>query len=209
MNLGLARGLAAVALVAVAAAASACKSSAKKPLLDDISPLDSAAALPVLPQPVPWNPALCPPLPEREQTAAFSDLTFAGTCAFHHAGSVACNARGDDFYAIVHRKLEEGATADLYINVEFFSGAGTYAKTTEVLFIIQRGTSLYRWSNMHASMTLGTQGGGGLSASESLAYRGQGALPLVGQLEPMVLEPEPGTNTTGTISLSGTLGCAP
>ena len=191
-------------------AAPACKSSATEtsPLLGDPVPLGSGAALPALPLQTPWDPTLCPPVAERQASAAFSDFTFGGTCAFRHEGRAICKARGDDFYAIVRRKLEDGSSAELFINVEYYSGAGTYEKKTEILFIIQHGQSLYRWSNMQATMTLGMEGGG-LSASDKLAYNAQGPTPLVAILPPTELEAEPGTKTSGKITLSGTLGCAP
>jgi hypothetical protein len=191
-------------------AATACKSSATEApsLLDDPVPLGSGAALPALPLQTPWDPALCPPVPEPQAAAAFSDLTFGGTCAFRHEGRGVCRARGDDFYAIVRRKLADGSSAELFVNVEYYSGAGTYEKKVEILFIIQHGQSLYRWSNMQATMTLGMEGGG-LSASDKLAYNAQGPTPLVAILPPTELEAEPGTKTSGKITLSGTIGCAP
>ena len=198
------------ALVVSAAllAATACKSSTSDPpLLDDPIPLGSGA-LPALPLQTPWDPALCPPLPEPAAAAAFSDFTFGGTCAFRHEGRAVCKARGDDFYAIVRRKLPDGSSAELFINVEYYIGAGTYEKNTEILFIIQHGQSLYRWSNMHATMTLGMEGGG-LSASDKNAYNAQGPTPLVAILPVTELEAEPGTKTSGKITVGGTIGCAP
>lgn len=193
-------------------AAPSCKASKTEPAppassLDELVPLGSDAALPALPLQTPWDPALCPPIAEPPAAAAFSDLTFGGTCPFRHEGRVICRARDDDFYAIVRRKLAEGATAELFINVESYNGAGTYDGTTEILFVIRYGQSLYRWSNMHASMVLGAEGGG-LSVRDKTAYGAQGTIPLVARLPLTELEPEPGTKTTGKITVGGMMGCA-
>jgi hypothetical protein len=190
-------------------AASSCKTNKTEPapVLEEPLPLGWDAALPALPLQMPWDPALCPPIAEPPAAAAFSDLTFGGTCAFRHEGRVICRARDDDFYAIVSRKLAEGSTAELFINVESYNGAGSYEGATEILFIIRHGQSLYRWSNMHASMVLGNEGGG-ISVKDKGAYAAQGTIPLVARLPLTELEPEPGTKTTGKITVGGMMGCA-
>lgn len=176
-------------------------------LLDDVSPLDSASAMPVVGVQDPWDPAYCEVPPEQERTASFSELEVAGTCRFVHHGAATCQARGDDFYAIVRRRLSDGNQLELYINVEFYTGPGTYDKKVEILALIKRGTSLYRWSNNQASVTLGF-GQGGLSTSDKMAEQAQGGTPTTLQLTLTTLTAESGTPTRGALSLNGVIGCS-
>jgi hypothetical protein len=175
-------------------------------LLPDISPLDSASAMPVVGTQQPWDPAYCEVEPEGERTASFSELAVAGACAFDYHRAAICNAAGDDFYVLLRRRLADGHELELYINVEFYTGPGTYEKKVEIVALLRRGTSLYRWSNNETSVTLGT-GLGGLSTSDKMAEQGQGGTPTTVQLVPTTLAAEPGTPARGEITLRGTIGC--
>jgi hypothetical protein len=175
-------------------------------LVDDVSPLDTASALPLPAQQEPWDPALCDVAPEPDKGASFSDLTFAGTCPFRHRGPATCRARGDDYYAIIRRKLRDGNEVELYINVEYYTGPGTYEKKAETLVLIRRGQSLYRWSNQQGTLTLGF-GEGGMSAASKRATQAQAGTPTLVDLATTDLAAEPGTPTRGTIVVSGTIGC--
>ena len=175
-------------------------------LVDDISPLDSASAQPFAAQQEPWDPASCEVLPEPDKSASFSDLTFTGTCMFHHRGPATCRARGDDYYIILRRKLADGSDAEVYINVEFYTGPGTYEKKTEILFLVRRGQSLYRWSTTDATMTLGF-GEGGISSTSRYAEQAQAGTPTTAQIPKTELVAAPGTKTSGAIQMSGTIKC--
>ena len=204
------------AAVATALAATSCKPRQEqaKPspaqvassLIDDVSPLDSASAVPIRKDQTPWDLDGCRVAPERDRGASFSELTFTGTCAFEHHGPATCHAAGDDYYAVLYRPLEDGNELELYINVEFYTGPGTYDRKVEVLALVRRGTSLYRWSNEQATVTLG-YGQGGLSTSDKSAAQAQGGTPTTVQLAPTVLTAQPGTATRGTLTLTGIIGC--
>lgn len=175
----------------------ACKAQAeKKPtpaevtssLLDDVSPLDSASAMPTATGQAAWDPAFCDTAPEKERGASFSELAVTGTCNFQFTGSALCNARGDDYYAILRRKLRDGNELSIYINVEYYTGPGTYDRKVEMLALVRRGQALYRWSNTQATVTV---------AESAMAL----------ELTPTILNAEPGTPTTGAITLAGPIGC--
>jgi hypothetical protein len=174
--------------------------------VEDLSPLDSASALPAAPKQVPWQPAFCEVVPEAEQGASFSDLNVDGTCRFHYVARAECRGKADDYYAILERKLSGGYSLEVYINVEFYTGPGTYDRKVEILALVRRGLSLYRWSNQHASATLGF-GEGGLSTSDPDAKQAEASTPTRVELPPIELAAEPGTATSGTITLSGSIGC--
>jgi hypothetical protein len=175
-------------------------------LLGDLSPLDSASATPIVGRQDPWDPAYCEPQPEKERRASFSELAVTGTCNFEYHDAAVCNARGDDFYAVVRRRLADGNELELYINVEYYTGPGTYDRKVEFLALLRRGTSLYRWSNNQATVTLGT-GQGGLSTSDKMAEQAQGGVPTALQLAPTTLNAEPGTPARGAMTLTGSIGC--
>jgi hypothetical protein len=204
-----------LALFLAVVACASCKSRAEpqpspaqiaSSLLGDVSPLDSASALPLAPNQVPWQPAFCEVVPEAEKAGSFSDLTASGTCSFRYVGPAECRGKADDYYAIIERRLVGGYKLELYINVEYYTGPGTYDGKVEILALVRRGLSLYRWSIQHATATLGL-GEGGLSTVDKDAKQAQATTPTVVQLPPVELAAEPGTPTSGTITLSGTLGC--
>jgi hypothetical protein len=175
-------------------------------LVPDVSPLDTASALPLAARQVPWEHGSCNVLPEVDRGASFSHLTFTGECAFEQLGPATCNGHGDDWYAVVQRKLADGNEVELYLNVEYYTGPGVYDRKVELLVLIRRGLSLYRWSNKQASVTLGFAEGGISPARKTTEQTGAGT-PTVAQLREAVLEAEPGTATRGRIVLGGTIGC--
>lgn len=178
----------------------ACKAKSDKPapvassLVEDLSPVDSASALPAPVKQEPWDPKFCEPAPETE--AANSELTVSGTCAFTQKALATCRARGDDYYSIVRRRLADGHELELYFNVEFYAAPGKYDKKVEVIALLRRGLSLYRWSNMEASVTLALEG----ADKET---------PTLMSFDRMELKPEPGTTTAGTITIEGKVRCVP
>lgn len=209
------RSLVPLIVAAVLVSAPACKSKPepeKTPaqvasaLVDDVSPLDVASAMPAAVAQEPWDPALCDLVPEREKAASFGELDVSGACSFKHQSPAKCNARGDDYYAIIERKLTDGSTVELYLNVEAYTGAGVYEKKGQILVLVRRGQSLYRWSNQESTVTLGFTEGG-VSSEEKNVPKAQGATPTSVQIEPTVLPAEPGTATRGSIALRGTIGC--
>lgn len=175
-------------------------------LLGDVSPLDTASSLPPGVGREPWDPALCDVAPEADKSASFGDLTFTGACPFHHRGPATCRGREDDYYAVIRRKLADGSSVELFLNVEFFTGPGTYEKKAELLVLIRRGQSLYRWSNMQGTATLG-YAEGGVSAQGKHTEQASSPTPTLVTLSPTELAAEPGTPTRGVIGVSGTIGC--
>jgi hypothetical protein len=176
-------------------------------LVGDVSPLDSAAAMiPRAGKQEPWDPTYCAVKPEPDEGASLSELTFSGTCAFHHRDPAACRAEGDDYYIILRHQLADGNEAEIFINVEHYAGAKAYEKKAEVLFLIRRNQSLYRWAKRNASVTLSFQEGG-LSSADSPTDKVKERTPTVAQMPPTELVNEPGTSTSGKIVLSGTVRC--
>jgi len=175
-------------------------------LVDDVSPLDQASAAPLAGVQEPWDPSTCDVVPERDKGASFSELDLHGACTFKHHGPALCKGRGDDFYALIHRKLSDGSELDLYLNVETYSGAGVYEKKGQLLVTVRRNQSLYRWSNQEATVTLGFQEGG-VSSDDKNVPAAQGATPTMVTIAPVDLPAEPGTSTRGTIALAGNISC--
>jgi hypothetical protein len=199
----------AIAAVAVLAATGCRKESHKgEPLFEELAPSASASAVPIpavtwLP---PWDEALCPPAPEDEGTASLSDLTLTGTCAFRHVGAAACQARGDDFYITIERKLLGGEPVILHVNVEAYTGSGVYEEKAQVVFMIRRGQALYRWANYWGTMTLG-HGSAGMSPARTRAMQSNAGPPTVVEVPPIELTAEPGTPASGTITIRGAIAC--
>ena len=187
-----------ISIFVIGLALVSCKSKSDKPspaavassLTEDLSPVDSASAIPVAPKQEPWSPKFCEAAPETE--SGKSDLTVSGTCAFTQHALATCRARGDDYYVIVRRYMADGYELEIYFNIEFYTGPGTYEKKVEVAALMRRGLSLYRWSNMTATATVSLEGD-------------EKQTPTVLKLERTELKPEPGTPTTGTITLDGTI----
>lgn len=135
-------------------------------------------------QPLPSG--ICPPTSE-PAGAAGSDLTFAGACAFHQAAAAYCRTAPDDFYAFLRRAMGAGATLDLYVNVEFYKGPGTYRRT-QALMVVQDGPTLYQWSNYDVTATVARDG-------RSVT------------LPPTELLTQPGQAGAGPERLQGSIGC--
>lgn len=134
----------------------------------------------------PFPGSLCPPQPE-PSGASGSDAEFAGPCAFRQAGPVYCRSSLDDFYLLVRRLLPGGASLNLYVNVEFYSGPRSY-RNVQVLLLVQDGPTLYQWSNFRAEGTVG--------AREAWM-----------RLPPTELRPETGRAGSGVETVSGTFAC--
>jgi hypothetical protein len=197
------------ALALACAVSIGCKKQPKEQLvLEDLAPSASAAAsvIPALTWLPPWDPALCPPAPEPEGPASFSDLVFDGTCAFHHEGAAACHGRDDDFYITIERKLPNGDPAILYVNVESYTGPGVYDEKAQVVFMIRHGKALYRWANYWGNITLG-HGSKGMTPGRTAAAQTGSSTPTSATLPLIQLTAEPGTPASGTISIRGSIGC--
>lgn len=180
----------------------ACKSRSDKPtpaavtssLVEDISPVDSASALPVAAKQEPWSSAFCEAAPETEK--GNNELNVSGTCAFTQHALATCRVRDDDYYIVVRRATVDGHELELYINVEYYSAPGKYEKKVEIIALLRRGLSLYRWSNMEATATLSLEGG-------------EKVTPNLMTFDRIELKPEPGTSTSGVIALEGKIRCLP
>jgi len=174
------------AIVFCAAVLAACGEQAPKVIVLTSNPPATPSVAPVGPIPL-WQVGQCPdpePVP-----AQASNLTFSGVCNFSQTGALTCNAAADDFYLYTRRTLASGLPVVFYINVESYHGPGTYNDNVQVLMTIQDGRGLYRWSDYHGAMTVGP---------------GERTATL---LKTAVMQPEPGTPTSGTEFVSGTIGC--
>jgi hypothetical protein len=134
----------------------------------------------------PWQPTLCPPLPEPAGPKV-SRLGLEGACPFEHSGPARCKVSQDDLYLTVSRPAREGAVVTLYVNVERYRGPGRY-DAAEVQLSVQDRAALFRWS------------GGAQVTVES----GEAAVAF----DRVLLSPEPGTSTEGDEWLEGAAACA-
>jgi hypothetical protein len=134
----------------------------------------------------PLPTGVCPPLAE-PSGASGSDFTVSGPCTFHQAARVYCRAAGDDFYVLLSRSLPEGRTLDLYVDVEYYAGPGTY-RGAQTLLLIQDGTTIYTWSNFRSEATVEPRGAGVRVPRTELL-------------------PEAGRGGSGTEVVGGRLGC--
>jgi len=141
------------------------------------APPAAQAALP------PWQPEFCalPPEPSGGQ----SNMTVTGPCAFHHQASTKCRGVADDFHVVMLRRAAGDATVGLYINVEFYHGAGDYTNA-QAFLTLTNGKAYYHWSSDSVRITV-TPG------LKSVVF------------PPTRLEAEP--PNTGTEVVEGTLWC--
>ncbi len=100
-----------------------------------------------------WHPEVCPPPPE-EGTGP-SSLTVTGPCAFEHHGAVSCESTGDDFIVTMVRPAADGAQLMIYLNVEHYTGPGSY-EDAQMFLSVQHNTFIYRWSNDSFPITVGS-----------------------------------------------------
>ncbi len=175
-----------MALVLCAAVLAGCGGEAPKVIVLTSNPSATPSIAPVGPIPL-WKAGQCPdPEPVPGQA---SNLAFSGMCTFSQTGALTCNAAADDFYLYTRRTLPNGLPLVFYINVESYHGPGTYNDNVQVLMTIQDGQGLYRWSDYHGAMTV--------APGEKTATL----------LKPAVMQPEPGTPTSGTEFVRGMIGC--
>jgi len=93
---------------------------------------------------VEWRPEFCVPIDEAP--GGKSTLVATGPCPFQHHGDVSCHANTDDFYLVGSRKTKLGATLMIYINIEHYSGPGSY-DGAQMYVAIQGEQAVYRWAN--------------------------------------------------------------
>ena len=154
-----------------------------------ISPRATTTPLP--PRPA-TEPVVCPPEPEPAGPQG-SNLQFGGPCSFVETAALGCQAAQDDFYVRLHRTLQGGLTLTVSVNVEFYKGPGRYPQTTEIIMEIPDGDAVYEWTATHATMTVVADGSGRITGAS---------------VDPVELQPEPGTPTKGTEALQGDIACA-
>ena len=99
-----------------------------------------------------WHPQGCPPPPETSPGPG--TFTATGPCAFQHHAIVTCEAAIDDFILTMARPAANGALLMVYINVEKYTGPGTYDQA-QMFVGVQDKTSIYRWSSDEVSITVG------------------------------------------------------
>jgi hypothetical protein len=79
---------------------------------------------------------------------------FNGPCSFTETARVKCVQITDDYYAFITRRLPQGATLDVTINVEFYTHPDTYRGLVQVYLGVVKGTQLYSWGNRQATATV-------------------------------------------------------
>jgi hypothetical protein len=109
----------------------------------------SNAPPPVIP---PFRPELCTVQPE--QTPGKTKFVANGPCAFHHEGNVKCRAALDDFHTVLLRQGPGDATVSIYLNIEYYKGAGSY-EGGQMFLTVQTGTSYYHWGSDSVKTTVG------------------------------------------------------
>ena len=102
-----------------------------------------------------WRPAGCPP-PSEEATGP-GRLIVSGPCAFEHQAAVSCEILPDDLIIAVTRKGARGSTVMVYLNVEKYTGPGTYDEA-QMFVGVQDATTISRWSSDMVALTVGKNG---------------------------------------------------
>jgi len=180
----------------VCVALAACRAPAPANLLT----LPDASVIPPNQAGVPWSRSLCETKAEEPFVGEPSSLTVSGECNFEQREPFHCRAMDDDFYTVSRRPLlGDNRLVTLYMNVEHFHGPGTYDEN-EVNYWIGEGANLYRWTNKRGSVTLEADPTAIASDKDSGGVRGW-------DLPETVLQAEPGTMTTGTITIGGRISC--
>jgi len=105
-----------------------------------------------------WKPApefrseMCNVTPETEK----GRTTFVanGPCSFRHHANVKCSAALDDFHAVMLRHGPNDATVAVYLNVEFYKGAGNY-EGGQMFLTVQDKVAYYHWGSDSVKTTVG------------------------------------------------------
>lgn len=107
----------------------------------------------ITPQPVTDSAFACPVKPPTEGTV--SDLDLAGPCAFQYLGAARCIHKTDDFYSNVQLPLGNGGSFNLNINLEHFSGSGTYQKKSQIVVQVKEPSGMIDfWTELNGTVTL-------------------------------------------------------
>jgi hypothetical protein len=153
------------------------------------SPLPSFSPPPPPPSRAPVPLRCSPPSAEPASAPSGSALTFSGMCNFTEASRVACSSQPDDFIFQFSRPTSDGPTIYFQLNVEFFKGPGRYMQNVQMLFEIPDNGTMYEWDTSSGSATIDS---------------GQRS----GSISNVALPADPGTPSTGTITVSGSFACA-
>src|SRR5207247_2425686 len=120
-----------------------------------VRPPKQTAAVPPAQLPVAefvWRPNLCPPPPE--PSGGPSTFVATGACSFRHQGVMDCTTTKDDFYLEVTRPAARDATLLILVNVERYTGPGTYDKAEVLVGVADAGYN-FRWFSDGAHVTVG------------------------------------------------------
>jgi hypothetical protein len=134
--------------------------------------------------PPPFRPELCNVQPEKEH----GQTTFVanGPCSFRHQANVKCRAALDDFHTVMLRYGPGEATVAVYLNIEFYKGAGNY-EGGQMFLTVQDKSAYYHWGSDSVKTTVGP----GIKYVDIPPTRLEGESP-----------------TKGTVVVSGRLWCA-
>jgi hypothetical protein len=144
---------------------------------------DSAANARAQLPPPPFSSELCNIQPETKTGRS----TFAanGPCTFRHTGDVKCREALDDFHTMMLRQGPGEATVAVYLNIEFYKGAGSY-DGGQMFLTVQNKNAYYHWGSDSVHTTV----------APGLKYV---------DLHETRLEAEP--PNTGTVVVTGRLWC--
>jgi hypothetical protein len=118
-----------------------------------------------------------------------SALVLAGSCAGRLSGGFRCVNEGEVQAVAVRRRLPAGRTLYLTIVIPEFEGPGVYAQDDVSAQVVGRGAATLRWTNLNDGVEI------------------DATRPGVYALEPGALLPDPGTPTSGVITISGRVRC--
>ncbi len=143
---------------------------------------------------VTWRAELCQPDSTKAPLAGpKSGLTFGGECVLAATELAQCQPQEDDFYILAKRVLQGGRVFVFYVNVERYHGPGEYPALAQAHVMVRDGQTLYRWANFQSTLTLEP------GTDNKTIVRLRGAR----------LTAEPGTPTSGFITVDGEFECVP
>jgi hypothetical protein len=130
------------------------------------------------------------PSPRPAPQPGSSSVTLTGELKLRTTQDFQCSYARDDFFIRGYMGEYDGVPLYMSLNVEFYKGPGRYAGKTQILVrrISDTSSFLASWYNTKADGTV--------------LPRGKGA-----DVDRVVLQPEPGTNSTRSVTLEGHFGC--
>jgi hypothetical protein len=139
---------------------------------------------------VPTAAATAPVTARTAPPKGSSSVHVTGEMTWDSTQDYECSYSVDDFFIRGKAPEYQGVPVFVSINVEFFKKPGTYQNRTQVLIrrVSDDNATYASWFEGHATANILPNGGGA-------------------DLTPVVMQPEHGTQATGTITVGGHFGC--